>query len=275
MAVSTPSMCLRRNLTRSTRRRAARLLHGSAGPWRGRVSSRRPEPRSRWPSIPLRSPRSCSPEPIPAWRSSSSRWRSPRPGPSCPPKQDAALPVLAASLLTREEVVLRNILRIRDVEAMLELLRRLDVKVEWRDENVVAIRPTRSPTGRRPQVGRAHPRFVPAGRAAAGALRPRRHAAARRRRDRAASPRSAPRRLPGARRRRRLRPLLRARARARRSACDFFMDEPSVMATENALMAAALTRLDRDPQRRRRAARPGPGSPADADGRRIEGIGSN
>ena len=54
--------------------------------------------------------------------------------------KNAALPALAASLLTREEVVLRNIPRIRDVEAMLELLRRLDVKVEWRDENVVALK---------------------------------------------------------------------------------------------------------------------------------------
>ena len=34
--------------------------------------------------------------------------------------------------------MLRNIPRIRDVEAMLELLARLGVKVEWRDENVVA-----------------------------------------------------------------------------------------------------------------------------------------
>ncbi len=37
--------------------------------------------------------------------------------------KNAALPVLAATLLTEEEVVLRNIPRIRDVEAMLELLR--------------------------------------------------------------------------------------------------------------------------------------------------------
>src|SRR5919198_5948580 len=42
--------------------------------------------------------------------------------------KNAALPVLAASLLTDEEVVLRNIPQIRDVEAMLELLRRLGVK---------------------------------------------------------------------------------------------------------------------------------------------------
>ena len=38
--------------------------------------------------------------------------------------KNAALPALAASLLTEEEVVLRNIPRIRDVDAMLELLAR-------------------------------------------------------------------------------------------------------------------------------------------------------
>ena len=44
---------------------------------------------------------------------------------------------------------------------------------------------------------------------------------------------------------------------------DVFMDEPSVMATENALMAAALTPgTTRDRQRRLRAARPGPRPPA-------------
>src|SRR5947209_9451231 len=52
--------------------------------------------------------------------------------------KNAALPALAACLLTEEEVVLRNIPRIRDVEAMLELLSALGVAVDWRDENVVA-----------------------------------------------------------------------------------------------------------------------------------------
>ncbi len=71
--------------------------------------------------------------------------------------KNAALPVLAASLLTREEVVLRNIPRIRDVEAMLELLRRLDVQAEWRDENVIALRadagqPHRSSTASGPSA---------------------------------------------------------------------------------------------------------------------------
>ena len=53
--------------------------------------------------------------------------------------KNAALPALAATLLTEEEVVLRNIPRIRDVEAMLDLLRGLGANAEWRDENVVAV----------------------------------------------------------------------------------------------------------------------------------------
>ncbi|MGH3101068.1 MAG: UDP-N-acetylglucosamine 1-carboxyvinyltransferase, partial [Thermoleophilia bacterium] len=53
--------------------------------------------------------------------------------------KNAALPVLAASLLTREEVVLRNIPRIRDVEAMCELMTLLGVNVEWREDNAVAL----------------------------------------------------------------------------------------------------------------------------------------
>src|SRR5689334_4500299 len=53
--------------------------------------------------------------------------------------KNAALPVLAACLLTEEEVVLRNIPRISDVEAMLELLEHIGVEVEWREDNVVAL----------------------------------------------------------------------------------------------------------------------------------------
>ena len=64
--------------------------------------------------------------------------------------KNAALPALAACLLTEEEVVLRNVPRIRDVEAMLELLvRPRRASVEWRDDNVVALRAaTRSRTRR-------------------------------------------------------------------------------------------------------------------------------
>ena len=50
---------------------------------------------------------------------------------------------------------------------------------------------------------------------------------------------------------------------------EVFMDEPSVMATENALMAAALTPGTTDHrQRRLRAPRPGPRADARQDGRR-------
>jgi UDP-N-acetylglucosamine 1-carboxyvinyltransferase len=54
--------------------------------------------------------------------------------------KNAALPILAACLLTEEEVVVRNVPRIRDVEAMLVLLERLGVKVDWRGENEVSLK---------------------------------------------------------------------------------------------------------------------------------------
>src|SRR3954451_1226663 len=54
--------------------------------------------------------------------------------------KNAALPLLACSLLTEEEVVLRNVPRIRDVEAMLALLADLGVEVEWRESNTVSLR---------------------------------------------------------------------------------------------------------------------------------------
>ena len=47
--------------------------------------------------------------------------------------KNAALPMLAASLLTEEEVVIGNVPRIRDVEAMLAMLEDLGVNVSWRD----------------------------------------------------------------------------------------------------------------------------------------------
>ena len=54
--------------------------------------------------------------------------------------------------------------------------------------------------------------------------------------------------------------------------CDFFMDEPSVMGTENALMAAAGDRGHHGhPQRRVRAARAGPRADAQQDGRGDRG----
>jgi UDP-N-acetylglucosamine 1-carboxyvinyltransferase len=156
--------------------------------------------------------------------------------------KNAALPALAATLLTGQEVVLRNVPRIRDVEAMTELLSLLGAVVEWRDENVVAVRSdqvshTNVDTG---WAERIRASFLLAGPLLA-------------RFGEAEMP------PPGGDviGRRRLDPHLDAfralgahvtyergyllRAPDGLHACDFFMDEPSVMATENALMAAALT----------------------------------
>ena len=156
--------------------------------------------------------------------------------------KNAALPVLAATLLTREEVVLRNIPRIRDVEAMVDLLRQLGAEAEWRDDNVIAVC---AENVRETTVDTAIAERIRASFLAAGPLL-----------ARFGSATMPP---PGGDviGRRRLDPhldafrALGATVRSGRAydieapnglcACDFFMDEPSVMATENALMAAALT----------------------------------
>jgi UDP-N-acetylglucosamine 1-carboxyvinyltransferase len=157
--------------------------------------------------------------------------------------KNAALPLLACSLLTDEEVVLRNVPRIRDVEAMLALLADLGVRTEWRDENTVALR---ADAVRGTSVDAALAERIRASFLAAGPLLARFGSAV-----------MPP---PGGDviGRRRLDPHLDAfRALGAvvehdrdirilagdggLQACDFFMDEPSVMATENALMAAALT----------------------------------
>ena len=53
--------------------------------------------------------------------------------------KNAALPILAACLLTDEDVTIRNVPRIRDVDAQLGLLERLGVKVAWTGENEVRL----------------------------------------------------------------------------------------------------------------------------------------
>ncbi|MGH8572845.1 MAG: hypothetical protein ACREX8_09745, partial [Gammaproteobacteria bacterium] len=53
--------------------------------------------------------------------------------------KNAALPALAATLLTEEEVVLRNVPRIRDVQTMIGLLEHLGVRVDWRGPNDLAL----------------------------------------------------------------------------------------------------------------------------------------
>jgi UDP-N-acetylglucosamine 1-carboxyvinyltransferase len=50
--------------------------------------------------------------------------------------KNAALPILAACLLTEEELLVRNVPRIRDVESMLGLLERLGVNITRRENEV-------------------------------------------------------------------------------------------------------------------------------------------
>jgi len=157
--------------------------------------------------------------------------------------KNGALPALAASLLTEEEVVVRNVPRIGDVDTMLALLERLGVKVDWREDHVVALR---ADDLKGNEVDRVLSERIRASFLCAGPLLARL--------GRVQMP------PPGGDviGRRRLDPHLDAfRAlgavvestrsaytivapRGGLRACDFFMDEPSVMGTENALMAAAL-----------------------------------
>jgi len=156
--------------------------------------------------------------------------------------KNGALPILAASLLTEEEVVLRNVPRIRDVDAMTGLLEGLGVSVEWRGANELCLRAA-DVSG---EVDRVLSERIRASFLLAGPLL-----------ARLGQARMPP---PGGDviGRRRLDPHLDAfrelGAELRLGtdielsappgglrAGDVFMDEPSVMATENVLMAAALT----------------------------------
>jgi UDP-N-acetylglucosamine 1-carboxyvinyltransferase len=192
--------------------------------------------------------------------------------------KNAALPLLASSLLTDEEVVLHNVPHIRDVEAMLALLADLGVKTEWRAENTVWLQADRV---RGTEVDAALAERIRASFLVAGPLL-----------TRFGSALMPP---PGGDviGRRRLDPHLDAfralgatvehRHDIRIYAddggllpCDFLMDEPSVMATENALMAAAL--IDGTTVIRNAASEPHVQDLArmlNKMGAAIEGIGSN
>ena len=155
--------------------------------------------------------------------------------------KNGALPILAAALLTDDEVVVRNVPRIRDVEAMMALLADLGARVAWTGANEVAIRADGIDST---EVDRELAEHIRASFLLAGPLLARF--------GRALMP------PPGGDviGRRRLDPHLDAfvalgaqvehgrdilvSAPRGLLACDFLMDEPSVMATENALMAAAL-----------------------------------
>jgi UDP-N-acetylglucosamine 1-carboxyvinyltransferase len=157
--------------------------------------------------------------------------------------KNAALPSLAASLLTDEELVLSNVPRIRDTETQVAVLERLGVKADWSEPNRLRLQADGvSETSPDEELSaRIRASFLVAGPLLA----------------RFGEARMPP---PGGDfiGRRRLDPHLDAfidmgaRVEGRRGVeisapdgalkpCAIFMDEPSVMATENALMAAALT----------------------------------
>jgi UDP-N-acetylglucosamine 1-carboxyvinyltransferase len=155
--------------------------------------------------------------------------------------KNGALAILAASILTEDEVVVRNVPRIRDVDAMLNILSAIGVRVSWRGPNEVALC---AAAVHEVEIDRELAELIRASFLLAGPLLARF--------QRAVMP------PPGGDviGRRRLDPHLDAfrsmgatvecgreivlSARHRLRSTDVFMDEPSVMATENALMAAAL-----------------------------------
>lgn len=53
--------------------------------------------------------------------------------------KNAATPIIAATLLTKETSILKNIPRIEDVFRMLEIMESMGARVEWRGEHTVAI----------------------------------------------------------------------------------------------------------------------------------------
>jgi UDP-N-acetylglucosamine 1-carboxyvinyltransferase len=192
--------------------------------------------------------------------------------------KNAALPLLACSLLTDEEVVLSNVPRIRDVEAMLALLADLGVEVEWRADNTVSLRAANvSKTDVAPELAErirasvlvGGPLLARFGRALLPP--PGGDVIGRRRLD----PHLDAFRALGATVDAGLDIRLAAPDGGLR-AVDFFMDEPSVMATENALMAAAL--VDGTTVIRNAASEPHVQDVArmlNKMGAAIEGIGSN
>src|ERR1700760_3793578 len=53
--------------------------------------------------------------------------------------KNAALPIMAAALLTEHPVTLENVPRIRDTETLVELIRSVGASAEWQSRNTLAI----------------------------------------------------------------------------------------------------------------------------------------
>jgi UDP-N-acetylglucosamine 1-carboxyvinyltransferase len=156
--------------------------------------------------------------------------------------KNAALPILAACLLTEEDVVLGNVPQIRDIEAQVGLLEGLGVEVEWLGRNDLRLRAASLAEGALDEglAARIRASFLLAGPLLArlGQVTmppPGGDTIGRRRldphldafKDLGAS-------IGGTR-------MIEISAADGLKPCAIFMDEPSVMGTENALMAAALT----------------------------------
>jgi UDP-N-acetylglucosamine 1-carboxyvinyltransferase len=158
--------------------------------------------------------------------------------------KNGALPILAACLLTEDEVILRNVPRISDAETMVLLLETLGARVQWLGPSEVLIDSSTVETN---HVDRGLAERIRASFLLAGPLLARFGGAhmpppggdviGRRRLD----PHLDAFRALGALVEHKGDIVLTAPSLGLRP-CDFLMDEPSVMATENALMAASLTR---------------------------------
>ncbi len=155
--------------------------------------------------------------------------------------KNAALPILAACLLTEEEVLLHRVPRIRDTEAQIALLEQLGVEAAWIGDNSVRLcaAGVTAPVVDEELSSQIRASFLLAGPLLArfGEAKmppPGGDFIGRRRLDPHLDAfRDLGARIDGSR-------WIELSAPTGLCACDIFMDEPSVMGTENALMAAAL-----------------------------------
>jgi UDP-N-acetylglucosamine 1-carboxyvinyltransferase len=190
--------------------------------------------------------------------------------------KNAALPIVAAALLTEQPVTLENVPRIRDVETLVELVRTLGVEIGWTARNTLAIRAREiQDTTLDPELcsrirasillaapllaRRGEVTLPPPGGDVIGRRRVDTHFLALEQLGAVSSLDSG----------------FHLRAKQLRGA-DVFLDEPSVTATENALMAAAAA--DGTTILRNAASEPHVQDLANflvALGARIEGIGTN
>lgn len=156
--------------------------------------------------------------------------------------KNAALPCLAATVLTSEPVTLHNVPRIRDVETLLEIIRSLGASVEWTGPNSVRVEASGVEVG---SVDRALASRIRASLLLAGPLLarygqvtlppPGGDVIGRRRMDTHFQAFQA------------LGATLHLNDEFRLESsglvgCSVFLDEPSVTATENAVMAASLAK---------------------------------